>query len=54
MAYGVLMIFSVGRCRNPRILLMTPVFSSRVYQARVRSRKFIHIGRMNTSTMKLC
>ena len=34
-------------------VLMTPFFSKRVCQARVRSRKFIHIGRMKIRTMKL-
>ena len=36
------------------MLLMTPVFSSKVCHAKVRSRKFIHIGRMKINTMKLC
>ena len=46
------MIFKEGRCRACRMLLITPVFSSRVCQARVRSRKFIHMGRTKISTMK--
>ena len=35
-----------GRCRKERMLLMTPFFSRSVCHARVRSRKFIHMGRM--------
>ena len=44
------MIFNDGRCRVERMLLITPVFSSRVCHARVRSRKFIHMGKMKIST----
>ena len=36
------------------MLLITPFFSSKVCQARVRSRKFIHIGSMNINMIKLC
>ena len=50
MAEGVLIIFNAGRCRVERMLLMTPVFSSSVCHARVRSRKFIHMGRIKINT----
>ena len=53
MAAGVLMIFSAGRCRKERMLLITPFFSSSVCHARVRSREFIHMGRIKSSTIKL-
>ena len=53
MAYGVLMISRAGRCRKLKTLLMTPFFSSSVCHARVRRRKFIHIGRIKISTIKL-
>ena len=53
-ADGVLIIFKDGRWKKERMELITPVFSSRVCQASVRSRKFIHMGRMKISTMKLC
>ena len=53
MAYGVLMISSAGKCRKLKTLLMTPFFSSNVCHASVRRRKFIHIGRIKTSTIKL-
>ena len=47
------MILKVGRWRKRRTVLMTPFFSSRVCQAMVLSRKFIHIGMMKIRTMKL-
>ena len=53
MAPGVLIRLWFGRCRAVKIPLMTPLFSRRVCHARVRSRKFIHIGRMKMKTMKL-
>ena len=52
MAVGVLMILSGRKCRASRKPLITPFFSSRVCQASVRSRKFIHIGRMKMKTTK--
>ena len=52
MAVGVLMILMGFRCRAVRKPLITPFFSSRVCHARVRSRKFIHIGRMKMKTTK--
>ena len=51
-ADGVLMIFREGRCSSSRMLLITPVFSRSVCHARVRSRKFIHIGRIKIRTIK--
>ena len=42
-----------GRWRKLSMLLMTPFFSKSVCHANVRRRKFIHIGRMNISTIKL-
>ena len=47
------MILKVGRWRKRSTVLMTPFFSSRVCQAMVLSRKFIHIGRMKIRTIKL-
>ena len=52
-ALGVLIISIPGIPRYPSSVLITPFFSSNVCQANVRNRKFIHIGRMNMSTMKL-
>ena len=52
-APGVLMMEMPGRWKNARMLLMTPFFSSSVCHASVRSRKFIHLGRMKISTIKL-
>ena len=52
-AHGVLMMAIFGRWRKERMPLITPFFSRSVCHARVRSRKFIHIGRMKTNTMKL-
>ena len=45
------MIFRAGKCKKVRILLITPVFSSNVCHASVRSRKFIHMGRIKISTI---
>ena len=47
------MIASCGRWKNDRILLITPFFSNKVCHASVRSKKFIHIGRMKINTIKL-
>ena len=51
-AVGVLIIAIGGRCSASRMPLITPFFSSSVCHARVRSRKFIHIGRMKMKTTK--
>ena len=53
-APGVLMIFKVGSPKKDSTELMTPVFSRSVCHARVRRRKFIHMGRMKIRTIKLC
>ena len=53
MADGVLMIFNVGKFKNVRILLITPVFSRRVCHARVLNKKFINIARIKINTIKL-
>ena len=54
MAYGVLIIFNEGKPRKVKTLLMTPVFSNNVCQASVRSKKFIHIGKIKIITIILC
>ena len=43
-----------GMKKKSRAVLMTPVFSRSVCHARVRRRKFIHMGRMKIRTIKLC
>ena len=48
----MLMIASCGRWKNDRILLITPFFSNKVCHASVRSKKFIHIGRMKSNTIR--
>ena len=53
MAYGVLMMLSSGKCRKDNTALITPFFSNNVCHAKVRSKKFIHIGRINIRTIKL-
>ena len=52
-AAGVLMIFKAGSPKKERIELMTPVFSRSVCHASVRSKKFIHMGRIKIITIKL-
>ena len=47
------MIAIFGRCRNVRMELITPFFSSKVCHAMVLRRKFIHIGRIKMKTTKL-
>ncbi len=51
-AAAVLMIVSCGSPIAARKPLMIPFFSSKTCQAIVRSKKFIHIGRINTKIMK--
>ena len=53
MAYGVLMMLSSGKCRKDNTALITPFFSNNVCHAKVRSKKFIHIGKMKIKTIKL-
>ena len=53
MAPGVLIKPWVGRWSADKIPLITPFFSRSVCHASVRSRKFIHIGRMKMKTIKL-
>ena len=54
MAYGCIDDLQCGQMQETQsMLLMTPFFSSSVCHARVRRRKFIHIGRMKISTIKL-
>ena len=43
----------VGKWKKDRILLITPFFSKSVCHASVRSKKFIHIGRIKINTTKL-
>ena len=50
-AAGVLIMLSAGRPMLASIPFIMPFFSSSTCHAIVRSRKFIHIGRMNTNTI---
>ena len=51
MAQGVLIRDCLGRWSQFKIPLITPFFSSKVCQAMVRSKKFIHMGNTKMNTM---
>ncbi len=52
MAAGVLIILNRGSPISLNKLSSTPLVSRRTTHARVRSRKFIHMGRMNRKITK--